>query len=326
MTASGQAVPNAPSPRYGWLDTLRGLAVVAMTVFHFTWDLEFFHYAPAGLTAEPGWRWFARVIATSFLLLAGFSFVLAHRNGLRLRPFLIRFAQIAAASAAISLATYFATPDRFVFFGILHQIAAASLIAALLLPLPWFAVASLGATILAINATWASEIFTNPALWWVGLAPVDPPTNDYVPVFPWSAWVLFGMAFAKLYRGRAVQTVATVEPVAKPLRGLQFVGRNSLIYYLVHQPVMIGLVAAFAWLVPPPAPDLAANFNRACVTGCSPTRDEAFCGRFCRCVAEDLMAKSIFDSVATGELGVDDTRVADAAQVCTTKADTGNGE
>ena len=327
MKETGQAGGGAKSVRFGWLDTARGIAVIAMTVFHFAWDLEYFGYAEAGLTSETFWRWFARSIAALFLFLAGFSFVLAHRDGLRQRAFLKRFGQILVAALLISISTYAATPERFVFFGILHQIAFASLIAVLVRPLPWLVLALMTVAIFALNSAWTSDFFTHPSLWWVGLAPSDPPTNDYVPMFPWTGWVIAGMACAKLFAYPFVFNNRTKgATVSAPLRGVQFLGQHSLIYYLVHQPVMIGLMSAFSWIVPPPAPDVSTNFHKACVAGCLPSRDEAYCTRFCDCVSVDLKAKSIFEQVATGQITVDDDRVNDAARMCTAKTDANSGD
>ena len=77
----------------------RGLAIAAMAVFHFAWDLEFFGYAPVGMTRETGWMLFARAIASSFLFLVGVSLFLAHGGGLRRASFLKRFAMVAGAAA-----------------------------------------------------------------------------------------------------------------------------------------------------------------------------------------------------------------------------------
>ena len=48
------------------IDIARGIALLAMAIYHFTWDLEFFGYAEPGLTAVGGWKLFARAIASSF--------------------------------------------------------------------------------------------------------------------------------------------------------------------------------------------------------------------------------------------------------------------
>ena len=120
--------PARPSRRIEAIDIARALALVAMAIFHFTWDLENFGYLTPGLTEHGGWRLFARCIASSFLFLVGVSLVLANRNGIRWPAFWKRFAMIVVAAAAITLVTLYVTPDAFIFFGILHEIALASLL------------------------------------------------------------------------------------------------------------------------------------------------------------------------------------------------------
>lgn len=78
--SSATTTPEAQVPadatgakRIALLDALRGLALVAMAVYHFVWDLEFFGYVAAGTAGTGGWRMFARLIASSFLFLAGYS-------------------------------------------------------------------------------------------------------------------------------------------------------------------------------------------------------------------------------------------------------------
>ena len=99
-----------------------------MASYHFTWDLEFFGYTDPGLTAFGWWRLYARCIASTFLFLVGVSLFLAHGRQIRWPGFWKRFAMIAVAALAISLITRIATPDGFIFFGILHEIALASLL------------------------------------------------------------------------------------------------------------------------------------------------------------------------------------------------------
>ena len=128
---------SGPRPRIELVDLARGTALAAMAVYHFTWDLEFFSYVDAGTTAIGGWKVFARCIASSFLFLVGVSLFLAHGDGVRWPGFGRRLAMIGGAAAAISLATWIAVPKTFIFFGILHQIALASLLGLPFLRLPW---------------------------------------------------------------------------------------------------------------------------------------------------------------------------------------------
>lgn len=242
----------ARSTRILALDLARGIAIIAMAIFHFAWDLEFFGFVERGLTATLEWKSFARSIATSFLFLAGFSLVLGHSQTIRLKSFLKRFAMLAAAAVIISIATYQAMPQAPIFFGILHSIATASVIGLFLLRVP--------ATILVLTALAVfiapfylrSEFFDAPWLWWVGLNANIPKSNDYVPILPWLAPFMLGMAFAKFSIGReffnAIKRWRNNNIV---MRVLAFLGRHSLVTYLLHQPLLLGIVWLFATLNSP---------------------------------------------------------------------------
>jgi uncharacterized membrane protein len=318
-----QSAPAKPN-RIGQLDVARGIAMIAMTLFHFSWDLEFFGYAPTGMTSQLAFKLFARAIASSFLIIAGASLMLAHHNGVRWQSFWRRFAMVAGASAIISIATYITTPERFVFFGILHQIAAASLIALLFVRLPAFAIFAVGVAVLALPFYFRSEIFLAPYFWWSGLAPFDPPSNDYVPVFPWTGFVLIGMALAKfaLQLGWVAKLSDTNTPRNHVPRFLIVLGNNSLVYYLLHQPIMMAALFGLTLLIPPTPIDKAALFVPQCVVSCESERDKAFCEKFCVCVRSNLEKQSIFQDVLDGKRDVtNDALVLETAAQCTNAAE-----
>jgi uncharacterized membrane protein len=107
-----------------------------MAVFHFVYDLELFGWLAPGTSVTGGWRVLALLTAGSFLFLAGVSLWLGHGAGIRWRGFWRRFVKVAGAAAVISLATWVAMGDVFIFFGILHAITAASLLGLLFLRVP----------------------------------------------------------------------------------------------------------------------------------------------------------------------------------------------
>ncbi|MDB5651334.1 MAG: putative rane protein, partial [Hyphomicrobiales bacterium] len=111
------------------LDAARGVALLAMFVFHIVWDLGFFGLIPASWPDDPRFRAYGHTIATGFIMLAGIGLVLAAAQKPGLRPALIRIGRIALAAAGVSAITYAIFPDEFIFFGILHLIALASLCA-----------------------------------------------------------------------------------------------------------------------------------------------------------------------------------------------------
>ncbi|TGR73602.1 DUF1624 domain-containing protein, partial [Mesorhizobium sp. M2D.F.Ca.ET.223.01.1.1] len=124
LQTTSEPVQDAPKQgRIAAFDILRGVALIAMASYHFTWDLENFGYTAPALTAFGWWKFYARCIASTFLFLVGVSLFLAHGRKIRWPGFWKRLAMVAVAAAAISAVTYFVTPDGFIFFGILHEIA-----------------------------------------------------------------------------------------------------------------------------------------------------------------------------------------------------------
>ncbi len=152
------------------LDLLRGAALVAMAVYHFTWDLEHFGYVHPGMTEFGAWKLFARSIATTFLFLVGFSLVLAHADGIRWPAFRRRLAMIVAAALAITVVTWFTIGEGFIFFGILHEIALASLLGLAFLRVPWPATLAFAALVVAAPHFLRNPVFDHPVWWWLGLS------------------------------------------------------------------------------------------------------------------------------------------------------------
>jgi len=231
------------------IDLARGIALVAMTIFHFAFDLELFGAKEPGFISQPHWVYFARCIASSFLILTGFSLFLAHAEGVNWSKWRWRLSKIVGAALIISIATYFATPNQYIFFGILHQIAFASVVGLLFLKLAWPILIALGACFYFLPKFFKTELLDAPIFWWTGLQKIIPISSDYVPVFPWFSAVLFGIALAKIVSNLSfIEHIAKWQFSAAPFRLLKFMGRNSLAYYLLHQPVMIGLLLSTLWL------------------------------------------------------------------------------
>jgi uncharacterized membrane protein len=100
------------------IDAVRGAAVLAMFVFHLTWDFSYFGYLDSHIVFERGFGIFGDTIGSSFLGIVGASLVLAHAPKFRPRAYWRHLATIVVAAAAVSLATYVFIPDGFIFFGL----------------------------------------------------------------------------------------------------------------------------------------------------------------------------------------------------------------
>lgn len=238
--------PASPDARIEAIDLARGVAMVAMAVFHFAWDLEYFGYAAVGMTREPGWMLFARAIASAFLFLVGVGLFLAHRRSLRARSFLTRLMKVAGAAIMVSTVTWIAVPQGFIFFGILHQIAFASVAGLAFLRAPVVVTICTALFVILAPRYFRHEVFDHPAWWWVGLSPIAPVSFDYVPLFPWFGAVLLGISAARITDRFGVLLLLSKYspgPWSWPVR---FVGRHGLPFYLLHQPVLIGAIWLFA--------------------------------------------------------------------------------
>jgi uncharacterized membrane protein len=232
------------------LDLARSAALLGMAIFHFTHDLAMFGLIAPGTTLVGGWAIFARIVAGSFLGLAGFSLVLAQGQGIRWRAFLRRLAVIAAAAALVSVATYLAMPEAYIFFGILHAIAAASVLGLLFLRLPVWAILAVALAVVLAPVYLRAPAFDAPWLLWVGLFTETPRTLDFEPLLPWFAPFLAGMAAARIARGTGLlQRLRSAGPTGPILSALAWPGRHSLAVYLIHQPALIGLIWVALWFV-----------------------------------------------------------------------------
>ena len=218
-----------------------------MVCFHIVFDLQMFGHLPFGTTLHPVFYWHARLVAGSFLFLAGVSLWLAHGQGIRWPAFWRRWIKLVAAAALVTVATYVALPEYFVYFGILHCIAASSLIGLLALRLPAAAVAALGAVIMVASYILPDPAFNAPLLRFIGLATEPAMTVDFEPLFPWVGPFLLGLASAKWASARGLlhRLALSDTPV---LRRLAWPGQHSLVVYLIHQPILIALIWVASYL------------------------------------------------------------------------------
>lgn len=318
-TAVSPPTPPASRTRIELVDLARGIALLAMFVFHFAYDLSHFGLIEVEIPADPAWRWFARTIAASFLTLVGISLVLATRNGLNRRAFLKRLAMVSIAAALVTLGTWFAMPQVFIFFGILHQVALASVLALLFLRLPTAAIALSALVVFALPQFVAHDAFDRPWLYWLGLARDVPNTADFVPVLPWFGWVLTGMVLARLALPHlAGSRIATWQARSLPARIVAWGGRHSLLVYLLHQPIFIGaIMLALPFFAQPPSQERA--FMTSCQRSCATSSLSAdACEKLCACTVDGIKAENLWRQALDNTLApAESARITALARACT---------
>jgi len=318
-----QSTAKTASGRIVWIDIARALALVAMAIYHFAWDLQNFGYIEAPTVDVGGWKLFARADASSFLFLVGVSLVLANHPVIRWGSFWKRFAMIAAAAAAITVVTYFVTPRDFIFFGILHSIAVASLIGLLFLRVP--PAITILAAVFTFLAPWylKAPLFDHPVLWFIGLSDRLRPSNDYVPLLPWLTPVLLGIAAARVLKAKqGFDWLRRHAPHGRIASTLALGGRHSLAFYLLHQPILFGLVFLASQVAPAARPDPVTSYLQSCQSHCVSSRSSGFCERFCRCTVDGLLGEGLFNQTLEGDIDVkSDPRIVSLADQCTRQAD-----
>lgn len=228
--------------RFDRLDALRGLAIVWMAAFHFSFDLNYFHFIRQDFYRDPAWTVQRTCIVTLFMLCVGAGQGIAAAQGQSRARFWKRVAQIAGCAVLVSIGSLVMFPRSFISFGVLHAIALMLIVARfttswgawrwpiglVAMLLPWFV---------------ADPFFDSRWTNWVGLITHRPLTEDYAPILPWLGVVWWGAAAAEWLLARHPGLLSGRLPgAAHPLAVL---GRWSLSFYMLHQPVLIGLL----WLV-----------------------------------------------------------------------------
>ena len=234
----------APS-RFNRLDALRAVAIVWMAAFHFCFDLNHFRFIQQNFYTDPFWTWQRACIVTLFMFCAGVGQAVASEQAQTWPRFWRRWAQIAGCALLVTAGSWWMFPRSFISFGVLHGFAVMLIIVRLTAragPLLWLA----GAVAIALPHFVQHPFFDTRLTNWVGLITHKPVTEDYAPVLPWLGVMWWGFAGGQwTLRHRPAWLSAAVRPVFMPLATL---GRWSLSFYMLHQPVLIGLLMAAAAL------------------------------------------------------------------------------
>jgi uncharacterized membrane protein len=258
-------MPIAPTARYAAVDMLRGLAMVWMTLFHFSFDLQHYGFLQANFYDDPFWTWQRVAIVSLFTLCAGLGQAIAVQQGQSWGRFRKRWWQIALCALAVSAGSWLMFPRAFIYFGILHGMALMLIVVRLLTAAwgprswPWLVLAGVSLVLpglaAALHAQWPQLDFLNDRSWnWLGLISRKPITEDYAPLFPWLGLMCLGFVAGQWLLRRHARALerASVAPgqglLGAPLRGLALLGRWSLSYYMLHQPLLIAAFSLLAWL------------------------------------------------------------------------------
>ena len=244
-----KAVPQ----RYDSIDALRGVAIVWMTIFHFSFDLNWFGWTQQDFYRDPVWTGQRTAIVSLFLFCAGFGQTNAVEQAQTWPRFWKHKTQNTTNADHETIGSYAEFPRSFIYFGVLHGISL--MLVAVRASSNWGRMLWIAGAV-AIAAKWAAAFailqwpaldFLNDRAWnWLGLISRKPVTEDYVPLIPWIGVMWWGMAAGQwlLAHHRNIVRMRMPEVTAP----LSWMGRWSLSWYMVHQPVLIGALMLVKWL------------------------------------------------------------------------------
>lgn len=245
----GKTKGTGNNARLGLLDALRGLALINMAAYHFIWDMVYiFGVDMPWYTSVWGQLW-QRLICCTFIMISGFCLALSSRPGYR------RGLLVLACGFGISAVMGVATPDLPNLFGVLTLLGSCMLLGAWGRRLfdrirPVYGMAScfilfvltygindgyigLGAFALRLPRGLYSNLLTA----YLGFPSDTFLSTDYFPILPWA--FLF---FAGYFLCRYIRDIGAMGALRRPQGTfLNWLGRHSLVFYLLHQPVILAL-------------------------------------------------------------------------------------
>lgn len=231
--------------RFPEIDFARGIAVVMMVVFHIAFDFYYLRIVAIPANSLP-WRVLAMSTAGLFLFLVGVSLSISAvyaRKKLSRNEFILKYvkrgAGIFSIGIGITLVTWIILPGSFILFGILHLIGLAIALSPLYTGYSWQNLIA-GSVIILLGPV-VSAMRGAGWLLWLGIHPPAFYSIDYTPVVPWLGVVLTGVYFGTFFYPGGIRRWHPVMPkiLDKPLG---FLGRHSLAIYLVHQPIILGIL------------------------------------------------------------------------------------
>ena len=240
--------------RFQLLDTIRGIVLVSMIVYHASWNLVYIYGVKWNWYHSKGAYIWQQSICWTFILLSGFCFSLGRRH---LRSGLMVF----GGGLLVTLVTLIAMPSNRVIFGVLTCIGSCILIVT-------FAEKGLRKISCEAGAIFCfllflftkninngylgfagKELMELPAAWYknyittyVGFPFRSFYSTDYFSLFPWLFLFMTGFYLYGIFEK---QNLLKKKFMTKEIMVFSFLGRHSLLIYLLHQPVIYGLQEIF---------------------------------------------------------------------------------
>ncbi len=204
-----------------------------MVIFHVTYDMRMFGLNQIDFS-QGFWFGFPRLIAGTFLFCVGISLNFSHREKVNLAALFKRLKQLGMAALLVSAGTYLFFREQWIYFGTLHCILVGSLLGAFFVHRRKLA---LGLMLMILFL----QYFAGYDIKWVSDT-LKRPSMDFIPIFPWFWVILLGILL-----GPHLSRIRVLERLSTP-KFFDFLGRHSLMIYLLHQPLIFAALSLYHYL------------------------------------------------------------------------------
>jgi len=238
---------NKNTQRFWQIDVVRGIAVILMIVYHILFDLNFLNIFSLPLH-NLFFRLFLYPIGTLFLLVVGISLVFSYKRYIQKQnqtslfsKYLKRGAILFFVGLLITLFTWIYPHEGFIVFGVIHCIGISIILSYPFISKPNISLL-LGSFFVILGIYFSMITITNPYFFWIGLKTTSFYTLDYFPLLPWFGVVLIGLFLGQKIYPKLLLKYRTPQHIPSAFMPISFIGRYSLVIYLLHQPILFGLL------------------------------------------------------------------------------------
>lgn len=228
---------NVRKERIWELDALRGIFVIGMVIVHIAFDLETF--GGMKLPYSLLFSFIGKYGFAGFLLISGACAAFS-RNSAKRGLLVFSAGMLFTAVTYLLMFLKVITKDLVISFGILHLIGASMISYRFYKKLPAYKMAALGIFIIAVGIYFGSIRVSTPYLFPFGLRTKSYAAGDYYPVFPYMGVFILGTVLGKLIYKEKKSRMPGLE---KYFKFFSFAGRNAMVIYILHQPVIYGVLS-----------------------------------------------------------------------------------